>query len=95
MFPNLDKILSEKVNLSKKFTALFKHSYMDLMSSWPHLFSGKHSQCFEMEKVSKEESSSKFLKVFYLKMLLGNTFLEYKYLRNKSNMKYCNKVIQL
>lgn len=27
-------------------------------------------------------------------MLLGNTFLEYKCLRNTDSMKYCNKVIQ-
>lgn len=48
---------------------------------------------FETEKFSKE-SSSKFLKAFYLEILLGNTFLECKYLRNTGNVKYCNKVIQ-
>lgn len=33
MFPNLDKVLFKKVNLNKNFTALFKSSCMDIMSS--------------------------------------------------------------
>jgi len=49
--------------------------------------------CFETEKNSKEYFSSKIGKVSILRILLGNMFLECKYLRDTSNMKSRNEGI--